>query len=275
MTTWGKGAENNSIGWQQGDNNGIGWGLVHTDSWSGDTSLIGVYTDPDAQAFITAASITDPTQQSAVNQLVVDLKAASLWTKMKAVYPFVGGSASSHKWNLKDPRDLDAAFRITFSGGITHNSNGVNYGGVNGVATTNCYGVTGSGYGFGFYSRTNSSAMSTDVYVDAGVHIFPKFSGSAYHRGIGASPDNYAVTDSLGLYQQYGKASSSTAFKNGTKKLTGGAGSSSSAVITFGNTSCDRCHAFAFIANTSFSDTEASNLYTAVQAFQVALSRSV
>jgi hypothetical protein len=30
--------------------------------------------DPDAQAFITAASITNPTQQSAVNTLVVDLK---------------------------------------------------------------------------------------------------------------------------------------------------------------------------------------------------------
>jgi len=55
--------------------------------------------DPDAQAFITAASITDPTQQSAINQLVVDLKGYNIWTKFKAIYPIVGGSASSHKWN--------------------------------------------------------------------------------------------------------------------------------------------------------------------------------
>ena len=52
--------------------------------------------DPDAQAFITAASITNPTQQSAVNQLVVDLKGYGVWSKMKAIYPFVGGTASQH-----------------------------------------------------------------------------------------------------------------------------------------------------------------------------------
>jgi hypothetical protein len=37
--------------------------------------------DPDAQAFITAAAITDPTQQAAINTLVVDLKGYSIWTK--------------------------------------------------------------------------------------------------------------------------------------------------------------------------------------------------
>ena len=50
--------------------------------------------DPDAQAFITAAGITNPTQQAAINTLVVDLKGYNVWTKMKALYPFVGGTAS-------------------------------------------------------------------------------------------------------------------------------------------------------------------------------------
>ena len=59
--------------------------------------------DPDAQAFITAAAITDPTQQSAINTLVVDLKGYSIWTKFKAIYPVVGGIASSHAVNLKTP----------------------------------------------------------------------------------------------------------------------------------------------------------------------------
>jgi len=81
--------------------------------------------DPDAQAFITAASITDPTQQSAIDTLVTDLKGYGIWTKTKAIYPFVGGTASSHKFNLKDPQDTDAAFRLTFSGGWTHSVNGV------------------------------------------------------------------------------------------------------------------------------------------------------
>jgi hypothetical protein len=92
--------------------------------------------DPDAQAFITAAGITNPTQQAAINTLVVDLKGYNVWTKMKALYPFVGGTASQHKFNLKDPRDLDAAFRLVFNGGVTHNSNGVTFNGTNGYADT-------------------------------------------------------------------------------------------------------------------------------------------
>ena len=66
--------------------------------------------DADATTFITAAGITNLIQASAINTLVNDLKTYGLWTKMKAIYPFVGGSATSHKFNLKDPRDLDAAF---------------------------------------------------------------------------------------------------------------------------------------------------------------------
>lgn len=92
--------------------------------------------DPDAQAFITAAGITNPTQQTAINTLVVSLKANGLWTKMKALYPFIGGNATSHKFNLKDPRDLDAAFRLSFLGGWTHSSTGAKPNGTNGYANT-------------------------------------------------------------------------------------------------------------------------------------------
>lgn len=84
--------------------------------------LAGRGADADALAFITAANITDTTQKSAVTQLVTDLKSANIWTKMKAIYPFVGGTASSHRFNLKDPRDLDVAFRLVFNGGWTHSS---------------------------------------------------------------------------------------------------------------------------------------------------------
>jgi hypothetical protein len=81
--------------------------------------------DPDAEAFLTAASITDNTIITAIDGLVKDLKSANLWTKMKAVYPVVGGTAATHKFNLKDPQDTDAAFRLTFGGTWTHNSNGM------------------------------------------------------------------------------------------------------------------------------------------------------
>jgi hypothetical protein len=99
--------------------------------------------DPDAAAFITAAGITDATQINAINRLVKNYKgigdinaSVDMWTGSKAIYPFVGGNASAHKFNLKDPRDLDAAFRIVFAGGVTHSAAGIIGNGTNGYGDT-------------------------------------------------------------------------------------------------------------------------------------------
>jgi hypothetical protein len=86
---WGDGAANNSIGWGQGANNAIAWGDSHAKSWAGATDIIGLTTDPAASAFIAATGITGATQQAAIDTLVKGLKADGLWSKMKAVYPFV------------------------------------------------------------------------------------------------------------------------------------------------------------------------------------------
>jgi len=122
--------------------------------------------DPDAQAFITAAGITDPTQQGAINTLVVDLKGYSIWTKFKAIYPIVGGTASQHKYNLKDPRDLDAAFRLTFATGWTHSSTGMLPNGASAFAnsflipnTT----LTLNSTHISYYSRTNIAEGVYDI----------------------------------------------------------------------------------------------------------------
>jgi len=117
--------------------------------------------DPDAQAFLTASGITDATITSAINTLVLDLKGYGIWTKMKAIYPFVGGTASTHKWNLKDPQDTNGAFRLFFSGGVTHSNNGVQFGGVNGSADTflASNGVLAqNSTHFSAYSRTNNQS---------------------------------------------------------------------------------------------------------------------
>jgi hypothetical protein len=61
--------------------------------------------DSDAQAFFdrvtTASGSLSTTEQAAVNQLVLDLKANSIWTPMKAIYPMVGASAAACAQNLK------------------------------------------------------------------------------------------------------------------------------------------------------------------------------
>jgi hypothetical protein len=92
--------------------------------------------DPDAFRFLEIANITDPTQAAAVSNLVVGLKGAGLWTKMQAIYPFVGGTAFSHQFNLKNPTTTDAGYRILWSGGINHTSLGVQ------TTATNAFGDT-------------------------------------------------------------------------------------------------------------------------------------
>ena len=113
----------------------------------------GSSTDPDAQAFFTSAGITDTTQQTAVNNLVVGLKNDGIWNKMKIIYPFVGGTATSHSYNLKDT----TVAQITWTSGITHNSNGVD--GANSGTAHGDTGITPSALGlgrndtsFGFYT---------------------------------------------------------------------------------------------------------------------------
>lgn len=92
--------------------------------------------DSDAQAFITAAGITDDTEESAICTLVADLKSNSLWTKFYAIYPYVGSTSTSCKYNLIDPQDTDGAFRLTFNGGFTYASTGLTPNGSTGYAQT-------------------------------------------------------------------------------------------------------------------------------------------
>lgn len=81
--------------------------------------------DADAQAFFDINTGLTTAQKNAINDLVLGFKANGTWSKHRADYPIIGGTASTHKWNLKDPRDLDAAFRLTFSGTWTHSANGM------------------------------------------------------------------------------------------------------------------------------------------------------
>jgi hypothetical protein len=80
--------------------------------------------DPATTAFLDATGITDPTISSAINTLVVSLKNANLWDKFYAIYPMVGGTSTTCKYNLVDPQDTDAAFRITWNGACAFSSYG-------------------------------------------------------------------------------------------------------------------------------------------------------
>ena len=82
-------------------------------------------------AFFEAAGIVDSNQKLAVNTLVKNLQNAGLWDKMIAIYPFVGGTQQAHVLNLKDPRNNDAAYRLSLysdTSAITnHDANGMQF----------------------------------------------------------------------------------------------------------------------------------------------------
>jgi hypothetical protein len=252
----------------------------------------------DAQAFITAAAITDPTQQSAINTLVLDLKGYNIWTKMKAVYPMVGGTSSTHKWNLKDARDLDAAFRLVFSGGWTHSSTGATPNGTNGWADT--FVKTGTDLALNsthvsVYLRTDTAAADKIAIANCfgaasfELSLFVKHSGNGTsHRNNTNTPSNFSDTDSRGFY--IGNRNSSTQqkiIKNTTintfnvnsiattNTFTINISSALQASGSGGRAYYDNKElAFSSIGD-GLTDTEAANFYTAVQAFQTTLGRQV
>jgi hypothetical protein len=295
---WGDGAANNTIGWGQGANNAIGWGDIHADSWAGATDIVGITTDADAQAFITAAAITDATQQAAINTLVLDLKTYSIWDKLKALYPMVGGTSSTHKFNLKDPRDLDAAFRGVFVGGWTHTSNGATPNGTNAYMDTKLTpsAVLTNNMNIGYYSRTDQNALVTtcDMGSVSGpsgpdyLMLLPRLNNVSWYSVIeNGTYTTIADTNSAAFYIASRNGTTVKGFKNGTNVVTRTGITAQikpngpiylgainwHAIPSAGWYSSRQC-ALAFIAD-NLSDTENVNFSTAVQTFQTTLGRQI
>lgn len=81
----------------------------------------------------------------------------NLSTKVPAIYPFWGGTATMTKFNLVDAQDLNSAHRILWNGGVTHSQTGVAFNGSNAYGDTNLTPRTkfGTNY-YGFVYAINS-----------------------------------------------------------------------------------------------------------------------
>ena len=249
--------------------------------------------DADAQAFITAAGITNLTQASAINTLVNDLKTYGLWTKMKALYPMVGGTATSHKFNLKDPRDLDAAYRLVFNGGWIHSSTGAKPNGTTGYATTlfqPSISSTLNSHGIGYYATENTTNLSDPIQMGAnnsGTQSLILASKSiTMFGGADGTNINGTISGGSGLFSVHRTSSTvTTIYKNATSINSGNSGGIlPTAIIYIGNTSTNALPYGSGYVNSEFrlsyisdglSDTEAANYYTAVQKFQTTLGRQI
>lgn len=108
-------------------------------------------------------SITEA-QKTAINNLVLGLKAGGAWFKMTALYPFVGGTAASHAVNLMAP---GGPYDLTFYGAPGHSANGVQFNGTSSFADTSLAdaALPQNDIHMAFYSRIDTG---TTLMVDAG-----------------------------------------------------------------------------------------------------------
>jgi hypothetical protein len=252
------------------------------------------YFDADAQAFFTASGLSDPGQKNAVNQLVVSLKSNNLWNKMYALYPFVGGTGSFHKWNLKNPLDTNGAFRIIWNGGVTHTSNGIVGNGTNGYGETYVQPSTNlilNSTHISFWSKTNSQNANAEMGIsDGSLNATLRIvSRNASNQSVYSVNDNSggvvtSVTDSTGFYCASRTASNSRKlYKNGTAIQTATTASVARSTATipvlaqknFNNiigAYLAKTFSFASVGE-GLNDTEALNFYNIVNTYNTALGR--
>jgi hypothetical protein len=247
-------------------------------------------------AFATATGITDVTILGALNTFDLGLISNGLDTKMKALYPFVGGTSNTHKFNFMNPADTNAAFRLQFNGGLTFNSTGVLGGGVNGYANTY---FTGSNWNsindssFGFYTRTTQGALAQcDIGAFSITYsnnfLATYYSDSNFYSALN-SPNNtgnlaYANTESKGFYIANRTSSSVlNGWKNGVKIGTNTVSPVNLLnvplyLFAYSNQGSPQLHStkecqFAFIGD-GLTDTQATNLSTLVHNMQTTLGRN-
>jgi hypothetical protein len=295
---WGQGAINNNIGWGQGaSSNSISWGISQKDSYSGETEIYGIRGDVDALAFnsrvVASGGTLTATEQAAINQLVVDLKAYGLWNSMKAIYPMVGASAAACAQNLKS-----SSFTGTFTSGWTFASTGVTGNGTSAYLNTNFVpnsNLTSNNTHQSLYIRT-TGALGIDDFsafdsVTSVFRVIIKDSGS--NRFFAQQTDGVtvidlptAVPDSKGFFVITRENINSLKAKRNninlgtnilantgtlpTRSMYLGALNISTTAVNF----TSRQYSFASLGD-GLTDTQAANFYTAVQAFQTTLSRQV
>lgn len=177
--------------------------------------LTELYTNPIVEQFITNTGIIGNTA-AAIRQLGQDLVFTGLWNKMIAFWPLAGSTADSFKYNLINPVDSNAGFRLTYTGSVGFGPGGIT-GSVAGTANANTFWspdsytgtlITGS-FSFGAYTVNNSGS---DANCDMGIDVqsggsarfaFGLYGGASSPRGINWVADavvQSSTTSSAGFW---------------------------------------------------------------------------
>jgi hypothetical protein len=209
--------------------------------------------------------------------------------------------SSQFKFNLKDPRDLDAAYRLVFNGGWTFDKTGATPNGTNGYADTKLNPttvLTNYNAHSSTYNRTNGNdgweiglTKSTPSYLNefllTGRIGAQSISGLYDYNGVLNGAITVSSATAIGYFNNSVTSNTShKLYKNGaqigintnTNTSTPANGNIYLAAVNDIDTTAiafsSKQTAFSSIGD-GLTDIEAANLYTAVQAFQTSLSRQV
>lgn len=199
--------------------------------------------DPDAQAYINELanqgySVT-PADQTAINGLVLALKAAGIysinWTGytpssaisiIDLLYPFLGSSALPAAVNLADPRDLDAAYRASFVGGWTFTGNGAQGDGISNYGRTHLTdtllsSTTERWFGAGSLTDSNPGASVEIGKGSSQIQRLQLRSAGSLRVELYSTQQTAATADSLGNVVAYRRTGSSevVAYKEAAKLI--------------------------------------------------------
>jgi len=246
--------------------------------------------DTDALAYFTAnTAITNDADKNAINTFYLGLKSDGIYTKIKAMYLPIWGSAASSKWNLVNPVDSDAAFRLTFTTGWTFSSSGATPNGTS--AYCNTFIIPSSNFNnttfnhLSYYSRTNNNNIdflmgsrnsNETALILSGRDTFWGYycdnSSSTYRNSYNTTLRNTAAM-SIGTQQ----GSNIKVFRNnnliaqntevkfalstfGNRNIIIGAWDNNGTISNYTNKQCS------FVSiGISLSDTDVNNLYSRVQ----------
>jgi len=282
---------------------------IRCDAKNGTSDLVWGYADfevtmdADVGTFLAATGITDETIISALRVLVNSFKTDLIWNKMDAIYPFVGGTADTTKYNLKDSADTDAAFRLTQFGGWVYSANGVLPNGTNAYVDTHLSPSAVQTFAdshFSLYSRTLGT--STTLYGGSGIRgvngnpassITMRQSNNGrfaamWNEGTGGLAIATAETDARGFYLMNRTATNILTFYKNSVQIAQNTDTNSATLPTdsyflsvlnqagspFSTTYDNKELAFSTIGS-GLSNAEQINLYNAIQVFQTTLGRNV
>jgi len=178
--------------------------------------------DPDALLYLEAIrphysatwfddiALTEEQWDRVASDLFVEQKDFGIYNKNKAFYPLAGGTPESIRYNAKDPRNLDAAFRLTAVGSPTVTANGVQGNGTSQYYNTHLIsGDYTNDFGYGVYSNSFTTGTfchgATGVAGGARTELFPRLSSGGVNTftAIGTGSYTTIAASASGLSSAY------------------------------------------------------------------------